>query len=336
MPALKVGGQTPWPPVSEPPRLDRDQCVACMSPLSECAACAQACPSKAWTMTTAGPELDGELCDGCGRCVGVCPQRALSVSTPIEKRQDRHGVFAMATCAAVACEDDRPQMPCLHLIGWRQLDEWRRQGIGRLWIEHADCTDCRRHGEDMFGEALGFAQQVWAERGTGPMVVERLRSGKRGRLRANSEPAFDRGAAGSRRAMFGRLAAAFIEPEARPGERAVFGPTLEPDLCNGCDACAKMCPTGALALQEDGEQAAYEVMAERCTGCGLCVDVCETGAVSIRSWVSPPHSRLSLSQRSCTVCGLSFHEPLEATSHEQCWICRLRPAANPRAVIVDP
>jgi len=42
--------------------------------------CIDACPMDALTLTKAGMIVDRKLCDACGRCVEVCPARALEVA----------------------------------------------------------------------------------------------------------------------------------------------------------------------------------------------------------------------------------------------------------------
>lgn len=49
------------------------------------------------------------------------------------------------------------------------------------------------------------------------------------------------------------------------------------DGCTMCGACAKACPTGALALDIDDESKSFRLthLAAACTGCGACLDVCD-------------------------------------------------------------
>ncbi|MGQ4911616.1 MAG: 4Fe-4S binding protein [Candidatus Thorarchaeota archaeon] len=53
---------------------------------------------------------------------------------------------------------------------------------------------------------------------------------------------------------------------------------INPDLCNGCERCVRICPHDALSMT--GERKA-EADAELCTGCGLCVYECPTGAIRL-------------------------------------------------------
>ena len=45
--------------------------------------------------------------------------------------------------------------------------------------------------------------------------------------------------------------------------------------CCGCSACLDICPTGAIAMADDRDGAAYAVIdGDKCVSCGLCLEVC--------------------------------------------------------------
>ena len=47
-----------------------------------------------------------------------------------------------------------------------------------------------------------------------------------------------------------------------------------PDLCDGCGACAAVCPVNGIVVHEDHAEVV------ECVGCGRCTVVCPTGAMS--------------------------------------------------------
>lgn len=51
---------------------------------------------------------------------------------------------------------------------------------------------------------------------------------------------------------------------------------IDPQLCKGCTACARKCPTEAIF---GAPKSLHYIDAEKCIGCGNCLDVCKLGAV---------------------------------------------------------
>lgn len=69
-----------------------------------------------------------------------------------------------------------------------------------------------------------------------------------------------------------------IRERAEKGLTAVTRPVpavVDPDLCNGCGLCEKVCVYGAARM--NGKAV---IDAGTCTGCGLCVSVCPTEAIT--------------------------------------------------------
>lgn len=55
-------------------------------------------------------------------------------------------------------------------------------------------------------------------------------------------------------------------------------PIIDEETCTGCGDCVVVCPTGALALQDD---LAVVAEAEACNYCGYCEPVCPVGAIAL-------------------------------------------------------
>jgi ferredoxin len=52
--------------------------------------------------------------------------------------------------------------------------------------------------------------------------------------------------------------------------------SINKDECIGCGTCEAECPTGAIAVSDDGK---YEIDAEKCVDCGACSSVCPVEAI---------------------------------------------------------
>lgn len=57
---------------------------------------------------------------------------------------------------------------------------------------------------------------------------------------------------------------------------------FNPELCNGCGMCTKVCPHGVFALTG---KSAVLVRPEACMECGACQLNCPTGAITVDSGV---------------------------------------------------
>jgi hydrogenase-4 component H len=69
-------------------------------------------------------------------------------------------------------------------------------------------------------------------------------------------------------------------PEAAP--TAFRGQVLlRTDRCTGDGACARVCPSDAIAVVRDDDGWAWELTDARCVFCGLCQDACPTRAIEL-------------------------------------------------------
>jgi len=93
--------------------------------------------------------------------------------------------------------------------------------------------------------------------------------------------------------------------------------------CNACEACFRVCPTGALMVEEGFDRWALTFAIDRCVGCEVCLEVCQPGALSAAGVVDiAPHPvrrvLRSLSKQRCARCDRFFTSP---EPRETCDIC---------------
>jgi len=133
-----------------------------------------------------------------------------------------------------------------------------------------------------------------------------------------------------RRSLLGLVRSDARAAPKRPDRRAsCFVPQIKAELCEGCDMCARICPCGAMRLQNCGASTSYVVEQTLCDGCDVCVDICDAGAVSVQRGGADATRVVDLSTNICRGCGASFHWPLaRGGAGGLCRVCAARAAAR--------
>lgn len=63
--------------------------------------------------------------------------------------------------------------------------------------------------------------------------------------------------------------------------RAEYVAAVEPEPCNGCRACMRICPFGAMGYSAATKKVAIDP--RRCYGCGACRSACKKNAIALQS-----------------------------------------------------
>ena len=73
------------------------------------------------------------------------------------------------------------------------------------------------------------------------------------------------------------------ESERREAGTPFMAPDLDASRCDGCALCGRVCPTGALCIEEDGDGDMLRItcLESACVECGLCVETCRRQALSL-------------------------------------------------------
>lgn len=333
-------GQTDYP--LHIPEIFGERCVHAITEQSSCRACVDSCPPGAWLLDDDGLDLDTQACDGCGLCAPACPQGAIQ-----QPREVLHGEWRGRQVAAVACErsgvrSGAGMLPCLHTLGERELLRLHRAGVTHIISCSGDCSRCERNNGGTLEQHLSRVNQVLLPRKQGRLSHVGTDRAKWQRLADRLTLAEADGPSLSRRAFFSasvktsaRLLGLHADEQqlfqapgellgqTRPGLPLPYVPQIDQQRCNACNACARLCPQGAIKLVRDAAGDAYQLQPTLCTGCRICSDSCDRDAIQIKSGVVPPADRIALTSAHCASCGVPFLYPGDVTERQSlCVICR--------------
>ncbi len=327
-PASSSSGQQEGQPV-----FDETRCVHDQAASARCKACADACPTGALALGEHALELNTDACDGCALCVAACPQEAIdSKFGRADVASLRKGTTTFLACGHSGVASERQSMPCVHALSWRNALRLYRGGVRKLGIAVGDCEKCRprraqldqtvKHVNEVLTsrnlpglEVNYLADEQWEAAVRETPFTPEVVPGRRAFLRRFVDPASAERETGKTATVASLLGALDLKSGVFPAV-----PSINPDRCDGCDACGRVCATGAITLVNEAGRLHYRVDAAYCTGCKLCMDVCQPDAVSVREWTTSPRQTVELASQRCRACGVVYHAPRKR-SDNLCTIC---------------
>lgn len=300
------------------PGFKEERCVRYRYSYSECNRCAEVCPHEAIRLFDAGAEVLARYCQSCGLCVGACQTEALnqnSISVDHLLKATGNSKQATLACAPSGAAGD-VVVPCLGALHPVVLAEVSRQGMAVELAGMEHCAECAHaaKGPDVIRSNLAAYEILCSkggpekhvllilssERSEKPDKKEKIDISRRGLFRRivghgsdvlsgkfEAVPAPLRAIRAAapfvpeRKALLNTMFAdrdeeAFILPRhtAIPAEewQVVSG-------CTYCEACVRVCPTGALQLLENNTGWRLVFLNERCVACDVCAEVCQSGVL---------------------------------------------------------
>ncbi len=308
-------------------RLEPSLCAHSRAEKPACSNCLNACPTGAITSAGDHVAIDPMICAGCGACSSLCPSGAISYDAP-----PVHDVFRRIQTLASTYRKAGGKDPRLLVHddthGVEMIRLAARFGRGLP----ADVIPFETTALASFGHA-----EMLAALGAGFASVAILLSPKSDRDTLSRES--DLAAAISERTIMlldmddpdGLSAALYDAPSvtaidtpmlpigtrrqvARTAAKSLrqddiialpdtapYGAVLvDTDACTLCLACVSLCPSGALADNEDLPQLRFQE--DACLQCGLCSNVCPENAITLEP-------RLNLTDTALTQVVLNEEEP---------------------------
>ncbi|MEW8683632.1 MAG: 4Fe-4S binding protein [Candidatus Thiodiazotropha endolucinida] len=327
------------------PDVVSERCVHEIVEMASCSSCVDVCPQHAWSLDDEALRLDTALCDGCGLCMPACPEGAVSIRHQILIGDWEQRKIVLCACDKAGITHKDGTIPCIHIVGIKDILKLYRKGYSEWFVATGRCTECMRNRGVKFSERVEQINSALSVNTITPISYRRLSSSEWQHI--SSLLVEDHAASRfSRRGFLQGMIEGGLRPisvifnlyegetdeyttlgELIPakGESSVwpYAPQIDAVQCNGCDACARLCPHGAIDLNDTGERMYYSVEPQLCSGCGICVDICNAQAISVNEWSRLKHRDVALERMKCSCCGNQVHVPTESRvrSQQHCRIC---------------
>lgn len=344
------------------PELRATRCVRFRYRYSECQHCRDACPHDAVVLADDGVRIDPARCQNCGLCVGACRTEALAAAqlARVEtlKRAIRQERFAWA-CDPSGLEGDA-KVPCLGALDGATLAYLAKRGIAVELRGSRHCARCPHgaEGAARLALVLDAAQALraasgenWAElklsADSAPPSRTPAQAGRRQLLRRLIGRGIDEVANAAKHGepppipeAAIRAAPPFVTEQrellqivCKRRDEGAFRLASHQGLplmqlrpaqgCTACEACFRVCPTGALQIEETTVSWTLTFTADRCVACEACIEVCQPGALGAEHELDarPARGAIPLERRAKQRCARCERFFVSAEPRDRCPVC---------------
>lgn len=279
---------------------DRSRCLRIRFNESRCERCLVVCPSAAMSLEE-GLEIDRDRCSGCLLCSSVCPTGALELSTDFlacVSQLSKVPEPVLGCCRTK--EQANGWLACLGGLSDEHLLHLHRRLNGTLTLNISRCGDClnnsmlpllRTRLENLAGggscrivtvemaEAVRHREETVDRRSffksfrtslfqTAAVVMTA------GAQETERSTGYTAKRLPNRRALLKGVLEQTAPPVKQELEERFFGRITFSEACTACQACAAVCPTGALDKNREDRDKPPLFDPAACTACGLCVEFC--------------------------------------------------------------
>lgn len=326
------------------PEIRQERCTRYRYRYSACSRCADQCPHQALILNAEGVSIEAGNCSGCALCTVSCPTAVFHAKNlPLTAIARPDSESLAIACHPSELKGD-VHVPCLGALDVALLASLGLRGIKVTLRGSGHCEQCAHapHGGQRLQAMFDTLANIDAFNEDGPWPLpqmddisevsglDRRRAGRRQLFRRwlvhgteaarnETQPATEIPASAI------RYAAHFIPARRRLAEKilcqvsealsdemsAMTWTTAYVDAgendCTGCEACARVCPTGALKVIEEDDNWKLIVSSSQCVGCGVCVEACTVNAIALHhGWQLTEvqsHTLHALRRYRCQGCG---------------------------------
>lgn len=345
------------------PEFSQTRCTRFRYRYSECRRCADACPHDALELSDEGARADSSKCRNCGLCASACRTGAWSAGNVPRVELLKQAIKAPSwsfACAPSGAAADA-FVPCLGALDAAMLAYLGKRGISVELRGAHHCADCA-HGAkgaaqidanvDAVVMLRAASGERWAELtvatapANGRANEARFASGRRQLFRrlfarsaakAEAEPSAAASPSVPDQAI--RAARPFVtEPRellqivakkeegefvAREHEALPLMKLALAEGCTACEACFRVCPSGAIQVRETDTAWSLAFDLDRCVACEACLEVCKPRVLRpvAEFDIAPGAGETvlhALNKQRCARCDRAFVSPEPA---QMCPIC---------------